>query len=174
MKQYSEELNKPLVIKANDYESELKEDKLYDVLLFNKPLWLPIDIFRPGEPGHLNIYGVLSPIGVDRKCLDAAYSYLGYLSMCEECEENGESPSGFKTVNGDCAIWEDREGNIYNAHCSELDSEREICREKANLKITNLIEGIHLGDINYGLYNGFIISHELYEHLLENSTKIGS
>lgn len=153
---------------------ELKKNKLYDAVLFNKPIWLPVDMFRPGEPGHLSIYGILSPVDVDRYYLNRASGYLGYLAMYQEYEENGETPSGLKAINGDPLVWEDGDGELYDVKCSAVHKECDLCREKNNLKITKVAEDIPLEEINYGVYEGFIISHELYEHLLENSTKIGS
>jgi len=144
--------------------------KLHNVCLFNRPIWLPTKILWDGEEGFTHIYGVITEKDTDDDRLYEGKAYQGYLAMCEEQILNGETPSGYTAdLEKDGYCWY-RDGKEYFILGDEMVKEASVCREKHNLKLYAATELIPQEDLIDGVREGFIISQELYESLLDRIT----
>ena len=138
-----------------------------NVILFNRPIWLPKHILWEGEDGFCHIYGLTTEQRIDSKKREECVLYLGYLAMIEDLTLNGITASGFTAdIENDGDLWYDQ-GEAYSVYSSEVKAESHFCRKKHNLKLKGVIEGVPLNDLIDGVRNDFIISKALYEDLLD-------
>lgn len=141
--------------------------KLRNVILFNRPIWLPKHILWDGTKGYCHIYGLTIDRSLEQKNLDQGTFFLGYLAMIEELTLNGVTPSGYTAnIEKDGNIWYDH-GEAYPVNSAKIKKECHLCRSKNNLKICDTVEAVPWDDLADGVRSGYIISQELYEDLLD-------
>lgn len=145
---------------------EQQAEDQYNVILFNRPLWLPNCILCEGEDGFSHIYGLLIDQEIDRRLLQDCNLYLGYLAMVEELILNDMTPSGYTAdLEKDGCHWYDR-GKEYTCTSPKMRRESHLCRRKLNLKLHDATVKLPRKYIKNGTWEGFIISLELYEYLV--------
>lgn len=137
-----------------------------NVLLYNRPIWLPREVLWPGEEGFIHIYGVTTPDETNDRIIAIANQYLGYLAMCEEYGLNKITPSGYKAgENDDLSYWI-RDGKEYFLCSTEVIEESLLCLEKNCLRVSDVVTQVPYEDIKAGIKGSFVISQNLYESLL--------
>lgn len=142
--------------------------KLRNVILFNRPIWLPKHILWDGAKGYCHIYGLTTNHSLDQKHLKESNLYLGYLAMIEELTLNGVTPSGYTAdIEKDGYLWYDH-GEEYAVDSAIIKAECHLCRRKHNLKLRGTIEAVPWEDLADGVRNGLIVSQKIYEEMLEN------
>lgn len=150
-----------------EQQAEEEKKEQHNVVLFNRPIWLPNNILWEGEDGFCHIYGLVLDEDIDRKLLETCNLYLGYLAMIEEVTLNDVTPSGYTSdVKEDGVLWYDR-GKGYPCVSDKIKKECNICRHKNNLKLRGAVVHIPQEDIEDCVKDGYILSQWLYEHLIE-------
>ena len=136
-----------------------------NVILFNRPIWLPKHILWEGEEGFSHIYGLVVDEELDSKVIQDSTLYLGYLAMVEEVSLNDVTPSGYTAdVANNGLLWYDR-GEEYICLSEELKKEGQICRHKHNLLLRGGAVSVSEKEIKQGVRDGLILSLELYEQM---------
>ena len=149
-----------------EQQAEKEKVKQYNVVLFNRPIWLPRCVLWEEEEGFCHIYGLLVDKEIDRKVLQDCNLYLGYLAMVEEVILNDVTPSGYTAdVEKDGLHWYDR-GEEYSCVSEKLKKESLLCQHKHNLKLRSAVVSVSEIEINKGVRDDFILSQELYEILV--------
>jgi hypothetical protein len=144
-----------------------EEKEPYNVVLFNRPIWLPKHILWENEYGFCHIYGLTVDDDLDSKVLQECNLYLGYLAMIEELMLNDVTPSGYTAdVENDGVYWYDR-GEKYICVSEKIKKESQLCRHKHNLKLRSAVVRVPIEDLNEGTRDGFILSQKLYEQMIE-------
>lgn len=144
---------------------DIADEKEYTVVLFNHPIWLQKKLLQWNEEGHCLIYGLT----IDESCdfFDSdTLNYMGYMSMCEECQLKGKTSSGYTL--GEDGLWYNGEG-AYTSHDRKMLDASELSRERHDLMIERILWKTPERVLTGGVYDGFIISQDLYETLLNNS-----
>lgn len=133
--------------------------------LFNRPVWVPKSEIWKGEKGSCHIYGITLDCSYSLDIHEEVRKYLSYLAMCEEYCLAGVTPSGF--VYGDDGLWYN-DGIGYKITDKALYNEGMLCRKKNHLRVLAPIwRPIHY--TSKGIRNGFILSQNLYEELLDSA-----
>ena len=152
-----------LVGLAEQQEKE-KNRGQYNVILFNRPVWLPEHAFWPGSEGYCHIYGlVMREIDDDLLAMEL---YPGYLAMCEEYILAGQTPSGYTTEDG--RYWY-KDGEKFFVTAEEIRAECLLCQRKHNLKWRSAVVRIPIEDMEEGTREEFITFKWLYEYLMEET-----
>lgn len=139
----------------------------HNVILFNRPIWLPKHVLWPGEYGFVHIYGVTADRELDREFLKRSNLYLGYLAMCEDVALVGHTPSGYSTnLEEDIKEWYNGEEE-YSIVSEELLAEGLLCQRKHNLKLRGAVVWAPEEVLAEGVRDEFIISQELYESFID-------
>lgn len=150
-----------------EQQKNKEEKESYNVVLFNRPIWLPNHILWEEEVGFSHIYGLVLDEEIDSKLLDACNLYLGYLAMIEELMLNDVTPSGYTAdVENDGVYWYDR-GEKYTCISDKLKKECHLCRHKHNLKLRGAVVRVPVDELNESVRDGYILSQELYEKMRE-------
>ena len=149
-----------------EQQAEEVKTAQYNVILFNRPIWLPKRILWKGEDGFSHIYGVTIDQEIDRQLLKDCNLYLGYLAMIEELTLNNVTPSGYTAdLEKDGSLWYDR-GEGYTYISEKIKEECNLCRHKHNLKLRGAVVRIPEEELNKGVKDEYILSQELYEQLV--------
>ena len=148
-----------------------EQDELYNVLLFNRPVWLPNEALCQGEKGHSHFYGIITKRKIGGELIETGNLYLGYLAMCEEYGLNGMTPSGYKAENDDMSIWIDK-GEKNRVGSDKIIRETLLCLKKHCLRISRVIAKVPGLDVEEGVRGCHIVSKKLYESL--QNTKDGN
>ena len=149
-------------------EGQEEQIDTHNIILFNRPIWLPKRILWKESDGFCHIYGLTAEQGICQELLKETLLYLGYLAMIEELILNGVTPSGFTAdVEKNGYLWYNQ-GEEYQVNSAEVEAECRLCRKKHNLKLRGVIEAVPDDDLIDGVKDGFIISKALYEQLLDN------
>lgn len=135
------------------------------IFLFNRPVWVPKGTIWKGEKGGCLIYGVTVDCHYSWNIYKEAIKYLSYLAMCEEYYLAGVTPSGF--VDGDDGLWY-LDGIGYKIKDMALSKEGALCSKKNNLRLLEVLQK-PLYYLPKGIRNGFILSQNLYEELLDSA-----
>lgn len=150
-----------------EQQKKEEEKESYNVVLFNRPIWLPKHILWENEYGFCHIYGLTVDDDLDSKVLQECNIYLGYLAMVEEFILNDVTPSGYTAdVEKDGLYWYDR-GEKYTCVSEKLKQECHLCRHKHNLKLRSAVVKVPVDELNGGVRDGYILSQELYEKMRE-------
>ena len=148
-------------------EQQAEEEKTaqYNVILFNRPIWLPKHILWEEEEGFCHIYGLVIDEELDRRIIQDCNLYLGYLAMIEELTLNDVTPSGYTAdVEKDGLYWYDR-GEKYTCVSEELKKECQVCRHKHNLLLRGVEVSVQGKELKQGVRDGYILSQGLYEQI---------
>ena len=142
-----------------------KKTAQYNVILFNRPIWLPKPALWKEEEGFCHIFGIVVDEEIDRNTLQWCTLYLGYLAMTEEVLLNDVTPSGYTvSIENDDPFWYNR-GKQYSCISEELMKESHICRHKHNLRLRGAVVSVPEVEIEKGVKDGLILSQELYEQM---------
>lgn len=148
-----------------EHQAEDGKTAQCNVIIFNRPIWLPKHILWEGEEGFSHIYGLVVDEELDGKVIQDCALYLGYLAMVEEVTLTDVTPSGYTAdVEKDGLYWYDR-GKEYTCVSEELKKECRICRHKHNLLLRGATVTVSEKEIKQGVRDEYILSQELYEHI---------
>ena len=148
-----------------EHQAEDGKTAQCNVIIFNRPIWLPKHILWEGEEGFSHIYGFVVDEELDSKVIQDCTLYLGYLAMVEEVTLIDVTPSGYTAdVEKDGFIWYDR-GEEYTCVSEKLKKECQICRHKHNLLLRGATVTVSEKEIKQGVRDEYILSQELYEHI---------
>ena len=148
-----------------EHQAEDGKTAQCNVIIFNRPIWLPKHILWEGEEGFSHIYGLVVDEELDSKVIQDCTLYLGYLAMVEEVTLIDVTPSGYTAdVEKDGLYWYDR-GKEYTCVSEELKKECQICRHKHNLLLRGATVTVSEKEIKQGVRDEYILSQELYEHI---------
>ena len=148
-----------------EHQAEDGKTAQCNVIIFNRPIWLPKHILWEGEEGFSHIYGFVVDEELDSKVIQDCTLYLGYLAMVEEVTLIDVTPSGYTAdVEKDGLYWYDR-GKEYTCVSEELKKECQICRHKHNLLLRGATVTVSEKEIKQGVRDEYILSQELYEHI---------
>ena len=155
------------LIRLAEQQKAEEEKEPYNIVLFNRPIWLPKHILWENEYGFCHIYGLTVDDDLDSKVLQECNLYLGYLAMVEELILNDVTPSGYTAdVEKDGLYWYDR-GEKYICVSEKIKKESQLCRHKHNLKLRSAVVRVPIEDLNEGTRDGLILSQKLYEQMIE-------
>ena len=148
-----------------EHQTEDGKTAQCNVILFNRPIWLPKHILWEGEEGFSHIYGLVVDDEINGKLIQDCTLYLGYLAMVEELTLIDVTPSGYTAdVENDGLYWYDR-GKEYTCVSEELKKESQICRHKHNLLLRGATVTVSEKEIKQGVRDGYILSQDLYEQI---------
>ena len=148
-----------------EHQAEDGKTAQYNVILFNRPIWLPKHILWEEEEGFCHIYGLVIDEELDRRIIQDCNLDLGYLAMIEEHTLNDVTPSGYTAdVEKDGLYWYDR-GKKYTCVSEELKKECQVCRHKHNLLLRGATVSVLGKEIKQGVRDGYILSQGLYEQI---------
>ena len=148
-------------------QQEEEESKVqYNVVLFNRPIWLPKQAFWSGQEGFCHIYGLVLDREINDNFLHDCDTYLGYLAMCEEYALTGKTPSGYTTKDGRYFY---KDGKEYFAGREEIQEECRLCHQKYNLKCHHMVVRMSREDIEAGAREELILAKWLYDSLIEET-----
>ena len=138
-----------------------KQTEQYNVILFNRPIWLPRNVLWVGEKGYCHIYGIVSDREMDSQLLEDCNAYLGYLVMCQEVTLKGQTPSGYTAnLEQDGANWH-KDGEEFTCSSDEIKEEGLLCQKKHNLKLYSVILKAPQELIQDCVRNDFLLSKKL-------------
>ena len=154
------------LVRLAEQQEEEESKGQYNVILFNRPFWLPECAFWPGQDGHCHIYGLVADREIDDDYLKTIELYPGYLAMCEEYTLAGKTPSGYTTKEG--RYWY-KDGKKYFVTAEEIKAECLLCQRKHNLKWRIAVVRMPKEDMEEGTREDFIIYKWLYEDMIEKT-----
>ena len=152
------------LVRIAEQQEEEESKGQYNVILFNRPIWLPESEIWTGGEGFCHIYGLITDRETNEVFGKTAEFYPGYLAMYEEFALAGQTPSGYKTEDG--RYWY-KDGEEYFVTSEEILAECLLCQQKHNLKWRTAVIRMTKEDLEEGVRDELIIYRWLYESLIE-------